>query len=101
MDPKYEPLLRQIDSLKYNIQDAVDHPEDSQARALQQEIQDYISDIRTNKRPRDLENRLKNMQVCLRRAHAHPGSFMSVEHADYFHHILEDIRMRIRQLPNY
>lgn len=101
MNPEYEPFLKQFDALKYNIQDAIDHPEDREAQGLRQDIQNFISDLRTNKHPRDIEQSIRGMQNRLRQAHNHPGSFMSVEHADYFHHIFEDMRMCIRGLPNY
>lgn len=101
MNPTYEPFLHQVDDLKYKIKDALDQPNHSTARALHDDLEDLISDLRTNKHPRNIEDRLKEMQRRLREAHDNPGSYMNVEDADHFHRLLEEMRMRLRQLPNY
>lgn len=102
MNPEYEPFLKQLDgNLKFRIHDCMDDPNHPTAKALQRDVQDLISDLKTNKNPRDLEDAVKVMQQRLRDAHSNPGSFMSVEDADQFHRIFEDMRMDLRRLPNY
>ena len=102
MNPNYEPFLKQIDNnLKFKIHDCTDDHNARTSRALEQDIRNLISDLRTNKNPRDIEGVIKTIQNRLREAHGNPGSYMSVEHADEFHQIFEQMRMNLRRLPNY
>lgn len=102
MKPEYEPFFKQIDTnLRFRIHDCIDNPGHPTARGLEQDIRDLLSDFKTNKNPRDLEDSIKTIQNRLREAHYNPGGYMSVEDADQFHHIFEGMRMNLRRLPNY
>ena len=102
MKPEYEPFFKQIDTnLRFRIHDCMDDHNHPTARALEQDMRDLASDFKTNKNPRDLEDSIKVIQARLREAHSHPGAYMSVEDADQFYHIFEDMRMSLRKLSNY
>lgn len=102
MDPEYKPFLDQVDNnLRFRIHDTIDEHDHPTARALENDVRDLISDLKTNHNPRNIEDRIKTIQNRLREAHHSPGSYMSVEDADQFHHIFEEMRMDLRRLPNY
>jgi len=100
MNPDYKPLYDQVVSLQHQFNDALqpDHP---MSTALRSEVQELVTDVRENKNPRDIENRVKTIQQQLIQAQAQGDSVMNAERVDYFHNNFQRMQMDLRKFDTY
>ena len=101
IDPAYQPIYQQARDLQNHVHDAIDNQNHPSAFLLKQEMQHLVDDIEVRKNPRDIENRIKTIQHTVLEARSNPHSFMSPQHADYFHHTYEQMRMNMRHFSDY
>ena len=86
LDPHYQDLFKQTEHLRYQLHTELEHLE---------------NDIQGQRHPRDVENRVKNIQRLLIEARSNQHSYMSVDDADHFHRTYEGMRQNIRKFNNY
>lgn len=101
MDSAYERLHHQAEDLEHRMRDSTDHHDDPSAERLRREIEALQDHLETGRKPRDLENQVKQIQALLEKARRTPDSFMSIPDADRYYRIFEDMRMGLRKFPNY
>ncbi len=97
----YEDLYREAKDLEHRMRDSTDHPGSPDGRQLDEQIRALQSDVQTSRSPRDLENRVKQVQAVLDRARHTPNGFMSVSDADRYFRIFEQIKLNLRRFPDY
>jgi hypothetical protein len=100
MDKAYKDIYRDVQRLRFKLQDLIDDHAHALAQTLKNEIQRLEDEIEMNKKPRSLEDRIKSIQRQLV-AVGDNGQVMNMEHADQLHDRLEDLRRALRSLPHY
>lgn len=101
IDPSYQPIYKRAIELQNQVHDAMGDPNHPSAFALRQEIQHLADDLEVRKNPHDIEDRIKTIQHTMLQARNQPHSFINVEHADYFHHSYEQMRLNVRRFHDY
>lgn len=101
MDADYQPLYQQVVAMQYKCHDCMDQPNDPVAQSLRQQAQDIANDAKTKRNPRDIENRIRNMQHDLREARSLPNPVMSSQDIDQLWHTYEQIRVSLHNFQNY
>ncbi|HEX3568381.1 MAG TPA: hypothetical protein VHT70_01760 [Candidatus Saccharimonadales bacterium] len=101
MDASYQPLYKQVRNMEFRVHDALDRPQDGDAQSLVREVKRLEDEMEMAKSPRSLEDRIKSIQEMLWQVRSREGGYMSVDDADEFWHIFEDMRRMLRSLPNY
>jgi hypothetical protein len=102
MDQRYKELYKEVQKLRYKLQDLLDEPGHRLAQTLKVEVQRLEDEMEMSKKPRSLEDRVKTIQRHLVTAQEGGGNtIMNVEHADYLHDAFEDFRMHLRRMPHY
>lgn len=101
MSPQYAQLYREAKELEHRTHDSTDNHGDRNAENLERQIIALQDDLEVTRKPRDLENRIKQIQSILEIARHNPGQFMSIPDADRYWRIFEDLRLSLRKFPNY
>jgi hypothetical protein len=102
MDQRYKETYREVQRLRFKVQDLLDDPAHRLARVLRDEVQRLEDEIEMSKKPRSLEDRVKVIQRHLVAAEAGGDDrIMDAEHADFLHDAFEDLRRTLRRLPHY
>ena len=92
---------KEAEHLQFHFQDVVDDHSHPQMQALKREIHGLVSDIQSNRHPRDAEQRIKTIEHELVQARAHGEEMMSYQDMDALNHSYRRLRENIRKLPNY
>lgn len=100
MTPPYEQLYQTAKELEHHVHDATDDHHNQDAQQLERQIIALEDDLEVNRNPRDIENRLKQIQSLLDRSR-HQAVFMSMPDAEHFYRECEQLRMTVRKFPNY
>jgi DNA replicative helicase MCM subunit Mcm2 (Cdc46/Mcm family) len=101
MDPKYKPLQKQADALRYRMQDIVNKNAHHLGRQLVQVARDVMEDIECSKAPRAVESRIEQLKRLLGHFRANPSAVISPEAAQAMYDAYENLRRQLRALPNY
>ncbi|HTE22416.1 MAG TPA: hypothetical protein VK674_05250 [Candidatus Limnocylindria bacterium] len=102
MDQQYKDIYREVQRLRYKLQDLLDDPAHRLARTLRDEVQRLEDEIEMSKKPRSLEDRVKLIQRQLVAAgDGGANRIMDIEHADFLHDAFEDLRRTLRRFPHY
>jgi len=102
MDQRYKDIYREVQKLRYKVQDLLDEPGHRLARTLRDEVQRLEDEIEMSKKPRSLEDRVKTIQRHLVLAgEGGENRIMNDEHADLLHDAFEDLRRSLRRFPHY
>ena len=100
MDKSYKDIYKEVQRLRFKIQDMIDDNSHQLAQALKRDIQRLEDEIEMSKSPRSLEERIKGIQRTLIAA-GESNQVMNQSHSDMLHDIFEDMRMALRRFPNY
>ena len=102
MDQRYKDIYREVQKLRFKVQDLLDDPGHQLARALRAEVQRLEDEIEMSKKPRSLEDRIKLVQRHLVVAgEGGTNRIMDRQHADLLHDAFEDLRRTMRRFPHY
>lgn len=101
LDPHYQELFKETEHLRYQVHDAIDDRSHPSAHALQHELEHLENDIQSQRHPRNVEDRVKNIQRLLIEARSQQRGYMSSDDADHFHRTYESMRRNIRGFHNY
>jgi uncharacterized coiled-coil DUF342 family protein len=100
MDATYKALQKQADKLRYRMQDMVDSADEA-GRKLMHESREVMEDIESNKPPRSIEARIRQLQQHLENCKAKPTASISPRDADTMVDDYEDLRRDVRAHPKY
>jgi hypothetical protein len=64
-------------------------------------MQHLVDELEQRKNPRDIENRIKNIQHSMLEARTQAHSFMDASHADHYHRTYEHMRENVRRFNDY
>lgn len=100
---QYQPIYKQAQQMQYHLHDFVGENMSSnpQARVLSRQMNNLMTDMRTGKNPRDLENRIKTIQHQMTTVEHMGQPLMSYDHANVMHHNFENMRRTVRRFNNY
>jgi hypothetical protein len=101
MDPRYTPLQKQADQLRYRMQDIVDKSAHNLGGQLVQIARDVMEDIECSKAPRAVESRIEQLKRLLDTIKANPSAVISPQAAQAMYDSYENLRRQLRALPNY
>lgn len=101
MDPNYKPLQQQADQLHGKFLDYRDDRNDQLSRWLENETKQVREDIEQGKAPRSVESRIQEIQKQLAQAKAQPTAAMSTDDAARLFDGYENMRVKLRGMPNY
>lgn len=100
MDKAYKDLYKEVQKLRFKIQDMLDDHAHQLGQSLKRDIQRLEDEMEMSKNPRVLEDRIKGIQRTLV-AVGENDQVMDHHHSDMLHDIFEDMRMKLRRFPNY
>jgi gas vesicle protein len=101
MDPNYKPLQQLADQLHGKFIDMCDDRSDQSAQWLEGETKQVREDIEENKAPRAIEDRVRGLQNRLQQAKDRPTDAISPNHAADLFASYEQLRNKLRSMPNY
>jgi len=101
MDPRYKLLQLQADRLRYRMQDVVNRRAQQPASQLVQTARDIMEDIERSRAPRAVESRIERLKHLLDVFKATSTNVISPQAAGDMWNLYEDLRRRLRALPNY
>lgn len=98
MDKAYKELYKDVQRLRYKLQDFLDDPAHNIAQSIKRDIQRLEDEMEMSKSPRSLEDRAKGIQNQLQSL---TDQVMDKRHADEIHDGLDELRRGLKSLPNY
>ena len=101
MDPKYQPLQKTADQLRYRMQDVVDKDAHQLASQLVKTARDVMEDIECSKAPRAVESRIEQLKRALEHFMSNPSEAISPNEARAMSDSYENLRRQLRAMPNY
>lgn len=100
MTHSYELLRQKALAIEGMFRRMLDITDSSLTHSIKEELKNLIVDIRTQKNPRMLENRILRIQRWLKDSRSQ-DQIMRVDENVYLYKNCEDFRMTLRGLPNY
>lgn len=102
-DDYHRNLERQLRSLRDDVRDRFDKPNDPTARIIHNELQKAEDMAQTNQNLRSIEDRIKTVQRQLQQSqNVQPDlRVMNPEHSEAFYHQMERMRNDMRRHPRY
>lgn len=100
INQQYQPMYQQARQLQYRFHDMLGST-DPNARILHREVESLVTDMETNRNPRDIENRIKTIQNHMHQVEHQSQPLMSYSHAEAMHHDFESMRRNVRSFHNY
>ena len=100
IDPSYQQMHNRALQIQYNFQDLLGTGNPT-ASLLHREAKHLVDDIEMQKNPRDLESRIKLIQMQMKQVEHQGQHFISPDHATSIHQNYEQMRQEIRKLPGY
>jgi hypothetical protein len=100
VNKEYEPILKQAVDMQYHFKDLLGH-ENPTATILHQEMNHLVDDIKEQKNPRDVDERIRTIQNQMYQVEHQGQNLMSYEHASGIHHDFQRMREQVRHFGNY
>ncbi|HSX28748.1 MAG TPA: hypothetical protein VLF60_04855 [Candidatus Saccharimonadales bacterium] len=101
IDPTYQPMYQQVRDLQFAFRDATGGSDHPAARQIDQEMDHLMDDMEVKKNPRDLENRIKNIQHYMADATHQGEALMNYNHQDHFTRSFEQMRRDVQHFSDY
>jgi hypothetical protein len=101
MDTIYEPYWHQAMELRHETHDLINDYNHPVAQVLHHETNQLVEDIEMHRKPRAIEDRIKQIQRQLIEARAQGTTVLNADHNQYLHHNYDQLRSRVRQMPHY
>jgi len=89
-------IYREVDNLRYKINDSLDDRNNSLAQNLVREVQRLEDDLQVGKNTQSLRAQTKKIIDILQRMKS--TSAMSIQDTDRFYRIFEEIEQKLRRL---
>ena len=101
MNQQYQELHKCAESLEFKLRDKIDNKRSPIASRLTSELRKFVDEIESEKSPRSLEDRAKNIKELFRSVSREGDDIMDYHDIDFFEDRFEDIRMDLRKFDNY
>ena len=101
MDAPYQPFRQQAVDLQHRLHDSLDDHNHPLAHVLQREVTELVNDFESNRNPRSVEERIKQIQHGLIQMRAQGDTVMDYNQNQSLHHSYEQMRENVRRLPHY
>ena len=101
MTDAYKDLHKAAEDLWYRFKDTADNIGDGSMQTLLHELKDIVECIESERDPRFVEERIKQVQHEFARLRADRTTLISPDDADTLYRGYEKLREHVRQLPNY
>lgn len=101
VEPIYEPYWHEAMQLKAHTHDMIKDHNNPMAHVLHHETSQLVEDIEMNRKPRAIEDRIKQIQHQLVQARAQGDGVMNYTHNEGLHHSYNRMREQIRRMPHY
>lgn len=101
MDQTYAPIYKQAVNLQNQFRDWLDDSNQPAARSLTNDIQRLVDEIESSKNPHSLEDRIRQIQRQLQDVQRQTPPCIGHGHSESLCDSFEQVRMSLRQLPNY
>lgn len=99
MNDQYKEIRKQADDLKFTLRDKLDNREHPLAQSLERETEQLVQDVESEKKPRNIEDRVKQIQRLLMQARDQGEAILDPGDGQALYHEYERLRDDIRQLP--
>jgi hypothetical protein len=101
MDQNYKAVHQEADKLYYKYLSVVDDKTDAMANSTQHETKEVVECIEMNRSPRNVEDRVREVQKMLEKVRSGQSHMMTPEDAASLIRDYEHLREQLRKLPNY
>ena len=101
MDSIYEPYWHEAMELKHQTNDMINDHSHPMAQVLHHETSQLVEDIEMARKPRAVEDRIKQIQRQLIEVRAQGSAVINTSHNESLHHSYGQLRERVRKLPHY
>lgn len=101
MDPQYKSMYQEARSLQHRLQDWMDDHKHPMADKMKQQMRSLQDDMETSRSPRNIEQRLKDMERQIEQLGHGDAPGMSAHHVDDMRKSFEEMRMDLRKFKNY
>ncbi len=91
----YKQLLKQAEALRFKFKDVVDQPGDSHARAIASDIDGLVNDVKAERNPQGIADRLNNLEHHLRQLDGEVMDYIDSQHLAKW---CEELRQEVRHL---
>lgn len=101
IEPHYQHMYDQARQMQNRIHDSIGDHNHPMAHVIDHEMRGLMDDMEMNRHPRDIENRIKNLQHQMQQVEHQGQHLMTVDHAVNMHHDFEHMRRTVRTFHNY
>jgi hypothetical protein len=101
MDSLYDDYYNHALNLQNHFHDVVDNHSHPQMQSLQNELHGLTEDLKSRRRPRSVEERLKIIDHQLLQAREHGEQLISYQDIENLQHQTHQLRENVRKLPDY
>jgi hypothetical protein len=99
MNPAYKTVQHEADHLAHRLESMLDNR--AMGEGLAKQAVDVREDIESGRGPRSIEDRIKRLQQQLEHLKAAPNQVMTCQDAGHLVDEYEQLRRKVRSLPNY
>ena len=101
MADNYGHILNTAKNLENQIKNLLDDKTHPVGRSMLEQSRQLVSDISQQKKPRQLEERVKVLIDLMHHSKEHGETIMDIRHSEGLHHGYEHLQMELRKFPNY
>lgn len=101
MNPNYKDIHKTADQLHFMFRDVVDDTGHPLAQSLITETKEVVESIESNRPPRAVEDRIREVQKLLDKCRGLQGAVISDNDYNNLFKSYEKLRENVRRLPNY
>lgn len=101
MHEDYSHIYKTAVSLENDIKNLLDDKNHHIGRDLLEKSRQLVSEINQKKKPRQIENRVKEIVGLLHQSKQYGEQIMDIRHSESLHHSYEHLQMELRTFNNY
>jgi polyhydroxyalkanoate synthesis regulator phasin len=99
MNPAYKAVQHEADHLFHRLEGMLDNR--AMGEGLAKQAENVREDIESGRGPRSIEDRIKRLQQQLEHYKEEPNPVITCQDAGHLAEEYEQLRRRVRSLPNY
>lgn len=101
MAEDYGHVMNAAKDLENQIKNLLDDKNHPIGRSMLEQSRLLVSDISQKKKPRQLEERVKNLINLAHHSKEHGEAIMDIRHSEHIHHGYEHLQMELRKFSDY
>ena len=101
MDEHYKEVRHHAADYENQIKNLLDDKSDPIGRGLLEKSRLLVSEVEAKRKPRQLENRIKEILHLLHEAKEMGEAIMDQRHISFLHHSYEHLGLQLRKFDNY